>query len=171
MRTNAFQFLGLLAGLIMLGCGGSSSPCPDGEVECTNTSGEMECIPACDSGEVECDCTCIPDFEPTLADIQTSVFDISCTFSDCHGDTNPQAGLELSDVQASEANLIDVESTQVMGRDRVVPGSITESYLWDKLTDTNIAPGTQPMPLGGFPLCDVKLEVVEVWISEGAPIN
>ena len=56
----------------------------------------------CDVGEVPCDGVCIPEIAPTLEGaqgIQASVFDGSCTFSNCHGDTGTQqAGLELSSV-------------------------------------------------------------------------
>lgn len=174
MRENALLLVTAFgAGLLVPGCGDGSSGglCPDGEIECIDPMGMTMCIAACPTGEVECDCTCIPEFQPTLADIQTSVFDISCTASSCHGGPNPQASLDLSTLEQSEASLIDVESVQVAGLDRVTPGDLSMSYLIDKLTDNNIAPGTVPMPIGGFPLCQIKREVVEVWVSEGAPIN
>ncbi|MGB5812125.1 MAG: hypothetical protein WBG86_16435 [Polyangiales bacterium] len=165
MRINAFVFLALSsAGLLVLGCGDDSGngDCPDGEILC-----DGECIEACGVSEVECDCVCIPEFEPTLADIQTNVFDVSCAASSCHDSQAPAADLNLSSVEASETNLIDVDSVQV-DKVRVAPGDLEASYLFDKLTNTDIAADTTPMPQGGFPLCDAKLLSVEAWIAEGA---
>ncbi len=149
MRHNAFGFLALFcAGIWVLGCGDSS---------------------ACPMGEIPCDGVCIPEIEPVLADIQASVFDISCTASSCHGTQNPQEMLELSSATVSAANLIEVESSQVPGRFRVVPGDVSASYLYDKIIGQNIAPGTQRMPFGGIPLCDEKIAAVEAWIAAEAP--
>ncbi|MEM7136537.1 MAG: hypothetical protein AAF500_08160 [Myxococcota bacterium] len=151
--------------ILALGCGdGGSDPCGAGQILC-----DGECIEACGDGEVECDCVCIPAFEATLTDLQPSVFDVSCTFSGCHDSMAPAAGLDLSSFEASETNLINAPSTQVSG-DLVVPGELGASYLINKLTDVDIAPGTTPMPQGGFPLCDAKLNAVELWVADGAPL-
>ncbi|MGB8329676.1 MAG: hypothetical protein WCE62_06070 [Polyangiales bacterium] len=137
-------------GFWMVGCG-DSSPCP--------------------SGEVECDGVCIPEIEPTLAGargIQASVFNGSCAFSNCHGAEGiQQADLELSSVAVSEANLVDVESTEVDGL-RVAPGDTSASYLIDKLLGVNLAPDTSRMPISSEPLCDAKIEAVEAWVADGA---
>jgi len=126
---------------------------------------------ACPSGQVECDGVCIPEIEPTLAGvqgIQTRVFDGSCAFSNCHGTEGvQQAELELSSVAVSEANLVDVESTEVDGL-RVAPGNTSASYLIDKLLGENLAPGTSRMPISTEPLCDPKIEAVEAWVAAGA---
>ncbi|MEM7436665.1 MAG: hypothetical protein AAF436_16030 [Myxococcota bacterium] len=152
--------------ILALGCGDSGSdPCGEGQILC-----DGECIDACGSGEVECDCVCIPEIEPTLADLQTGVFDVSCTFSGCHDSMAPAAGLDLSSFDASETNLINAPSTQVSG-DLVVPSELEASYLINKLTDVDIAPNTTPMPQGGFPLCDAKLTAVELWVLGGAPLE
>ena len=152
MGNNAFGFLVLeCTGLLVLGCG--------------SDSGSHSCL----TGEVECDGVCIAEIEPTLADIWESVFDVSCTASACHGEPNPQAELNLSTAELSGSNLIDVLSIQVTTKARVAPGDVAASYLYDKLTDQNIALGTTPMPQIGFPLCDAKILAVEAWIAEGAP--
>jgi len=135
---------------MVLGCGESSSG-------------------PCEAGEVPCDGVCIPEIEPILADIQASVFDISCTASSCHGTANPQENLELSSAAVSDANLIDVESEQVPGKNRVTPSDVPASYLFNKITGEDIAPGTLRMPFGLIPLCDAKIAAVEEWIAAGAP--
>jgi hypothetical protein len=150
MRSNAFGILALTyAGLFMFGCGDSGSECPE--------------------GEVPCDDVCIPEIEPVLTDIQASVFNVSCNSSSCHDAQAPQANLDMSSTTASRQNLINVSSDQVPSKVRVAPGDVDASYLFDKMTDTNIAPGTTPMPQGGFPICESKLLAVEQWIADGAP--
>jgi len=135
---------------------------------CGDTGGSGS---GCDSGEVECDGVCIPEITPTLEGaqgIQASVFDGSCAFSGCHGSMGAaQAGLELSSASVSAANLIDVQSTEVVGKLRVAPGDTNGSYLVDKLLGINLA-GTARMPNAALPLCDVKITAVEDWVAAGA---
>ncbi len=148
-------------GLGIVGCGSTSSGGAGG-------SGN-----GCDAGEVPCDGVCIPDIAPTLGGaqgIQASVFNGSCAFSNCHGDTGTQqAGLELSSVDVSEANLIDVESTQVAGK-RVTPSDSAASYIMNKLLGESMAPNTLMMPVTGT-LCESKIDAVQDWIDAGAPVN
>ena len=158
MKNSALG-LSLLFGLgvLMTACGdegGSSGPCP--------------------SGQVSCDGVCIDEIAPTLAGtngIQAAVFQPTCTFSNCHGAEGiQQAGLELSSVSVSEQSLIDVDSTQVPTLVRVSPGESGESYLMNKLLGMDMAPGTFQMPTGSE-LCAPRLDAVNQWIEDGAPIN
>jgi hypothetical protein len=135
-----------------------STPLEDGTT-CADGAG------TCCSGQ------CIQEILPVLDGangIQASVFSANCAFSACHGSGGiPQAELELSSASVSEANLINVDSTQV-DKLRVAPGDPDASYLLDKLLGRNLAPGTlQQPPLGG-PLCDPKIQAVEEWIAAGA---
>ena len=128
----------------------------------------------CDSGEVRCgDDVCIPAIELTLGGehgIQESVFKGSCTFNGCHGATGAQqAGLELSSVDVSAANLIDIDATQVQGK-RVTPSDSTMSYIMNKLLGENMADNTLMMPITGT-LCEAKVKAVRQWIDDGAPVN
>ena len=157
MGNNAFGFLALVcAGLFVLGCG-SDNPCL--------------------AGEIPCDGVCIPQIDPVLEGaqgIQENIFSGpgpigSCAASSCHGTQNPQETLELSSATVSAENLIDVESVQVPGKDRVVPGDVNASYLYNKVTGEGTAPGTQRMPFGGIPLCEEKIAAIEAWIAAGAP--
>jgi hypothetical protein len=148
--------LSLLAslGLMMAACGDSGS------------GGS-----ACGAGEVECDGVCIPEITPTLDGangIQASVFDGSCAFTNCHGDTGiPGGDLELYSVSVSEMELIDVDSIQVE-KVRVAPSDVAASYIVDKLLGQDIAPMTSRMPISEEPLCAAKITAVEAWIAAGA---
>jgi len=141
-------------GMMMIGCG------DDGD----SSGGE------CDAGQVLCDGVCIDAIEPTLASIQTDVFNVSCAASACHDASLPQSGLDLSSLSASEAGLIDVASVQVPSLDRVEPGDSSASYLMNKLLGVDIQPPFLQMPIGGM-LCDAKIDVIEQWIDDGAPIQ
>jgi hypothetical protein len=147
--------LSLLLSLGLVGCGdsGGGSACPE--------------------GQVECDGVCIPVIELTLGGeqgIQESVFTGSCAFNNCHGATGTQqAGLELSSVEVSAANLIDIDATQVQGK-RVTPSDRSASYIMNKLLGENMAPNTLMMPITGT-LCEPKVDAVLQWIDAGAPIN
>ena len=151
--------LSLLAslGVMMGGCGDSGS----------SASG-------CPTGQVDCDGVCIDEISPTLDGangIQAAIFTPSCTFTNCHGSMGAQqAGLDLSSVAASEADLIDVDSTQIPSRLRVDAGDSGASYLVNKVLGEDIAPMTQQMPIG-FPLCQPRLAAIQQWIDGGAPIE
>lgn len=159
-------------GLGMVGCGDSGdggTNCPDGQVDC-----DGECVVAidcidCPDGQVPCDGVCIDAIEPTLTSIQPGVFDISCTASVCHDESLPQGELDLSNLAASEASLIDVDSVQVDGK-RVAAGDSANSYIMNKLLNQNIPIPFLQMPLGGT-LCDAKVDVIRQWIDDGAPVN
>ncbi|MGB5192874.1 MAG: hypothetical protein WBN70_07820 [Polyangiales bacterium] len=159
MKKTPFG-LSLLAGLgvLMAACGddGGSS------------------VDDCPTGQVTCDGVCIDAVTATLGGpngLQAAVFSPSCTFSNCHGTEGAmQAGLELSSVAVSAANLVDVDSTQVASRVRVAPGESGASYLMNKLDGVNMEPTTQQMPIGGM-LCAARLEAVRRWINDGAPLE
>lgn len=146
-------FLSVLGLGLLFGCGDGSS---------------------CAEGEVECDGVCIDQIQPNLTSIQTEIFDGSCALGSCHDADNPAQGLDLSSVDASRSNLIDVEAEQVELL-RVQPFSAADSYLNDKVLGINLgidpATGRQSsrMPQNELPLCDAKLDVIAEWINVGAP--
>ncbi len=164
--------------ILMTGCGDSSS----GSAGTGGSAGVGggggaggEGGSGCPSGQVPCDGVCIDEITPTLDGangVQAAVFSQSCAFTNCHGTMGAQqAGLELSSVEVSESELIDVASTQVPSRLRVDPGNSSDSYLMDKLLGENLAPMTNRMPIGPMPLCDARIDAVEQWIDDGAPIE
>ena len=104
---------------------------------------------------------------PTLYDKVQGVFS-NCTFSGgCHGSDNPQAELRLSS-GASFTNLVAVRSTEVPTLFRVNPGKPEESYLLQKIEQTNPQVGGQ-MPLGGPPLAAEHIDTIRQWILASAP--
>jgi hypothetical protein len=76
--------------------------------------------------------------------------------------------LDLSSAAASRENLINVEANQVT-KPRVEPSVVENSYLVNKVLGEGIAPETQPMPFGGIPLCDAKIDAIIDWVAAGAP--
>ena len=104
---------------------------------------------------------------PTLDEIQAQLIGPSC--SGCHRgptSTSLPSGLDLSDADASFANLVGVESLQVMGTALVEPGDADGSYLINKLEGTQVVGGQ--MPLGGAPIEQAIIDGIRRWIDEGA---
>lgn len=83
----------------------------------------------------------------------------------CHTGENPEAGLDLSDVQA----LVGVQSSQLTMA-LIEPGNHLQSYLWHKVAGTqSIAGGLgQRMPVSHeWPEEDI--DMLARWIDLGAP--
>ncbi|MCC6645589.1 MAG: hypothetical protein IT374_08470 [Polyangiaceae bacterium] len=119
--------------------------------------------------------------EPTYENIHKEVLLTSCAFSSCHGGDSPAAGLNFSEV-TSCSQLVWRDSCVRNDRSRVVPGAPEDSYLYSKVTATDL--GT-PMtagecaPKGDLPthmpptdrLSADKIELIRAWIDIGAPCN
>ncbi len=113
-----------------------------------------------------------PDNPPTedpnkisanLTSIQEHVFTPICSV--CHGGANPAAGQDLSTIENSIANLINVQSSNSLFK-RVLPGFPEQSYLYLKITGNSQA-GAR-MPLGQTPLSDEAINAIKTWIAQGA---
>jgi hypothetical protein len=110
-----------------------------------------------------------------LSWIQANIFP-SCTFSGCHNGSSTDLDLRNG---MSYNELIDVSSVLDTSRKLVVPNDVMSSYLMFMLGDfpgdMATPPATLPsagyMPQGGAALCCQKLDVLEAWISAGAPNN
>ena len=76
------------------------------------------------------------------------------------------SGMDLSDVAASFASLVDVGSLEVPALFRVDPGDPDNSYLIHKLEGTQ-AVGVR-MPAGGPLLPQETIDVIREWIEQGA---
>jgi hypothetical protein len=114
-------------------------------------------------------------FSSTWEGIQKTIFERhGCTEQICHG-SGAEGDLDLR-ADVAYDNLIEVLSSQ-SSDDRVEPGEADRSLLWLKLaakTDPGqIPPGKQvpgsPMPQIGNPLSKDELELVRLWIYNGAP--
>ena len=98
----------------------------------------------------------------TFAQVQETIFDVSCALSGCHGDS---ARPNLSAGQAYD-NIVRVESSRGMAL--VAPGDPDNSYLYRKLLADADIEGVR-MPLGGPYLTPDALATVRAWIENGAP--
>jgi hypothetical protein len=124
------------------------------------------CAPGqtCEAGA----CKCAPGTSATFADVQ-AIFSKSCGNSGfCHNKTNPAGGLDLR-TGMSYASLVDMNTSYCQdGRKRVVPGDPSESYIIDKIMNTqlcNLPNGSKSgkMPPGStLPAAD--LQTISNWI-------
>ena len=98
----------------------------------------------------------------TFAQVQETIFAVSCALSGCHGDS---AWPNLSVGQAYD-NIVDVESSR--GIALVEPGDPDNSYLYRKLLADADIDGARMPPSGPY-LTPDALETVRAWIEKGAP--
>ncbi len=115
------------------------------------------------SGPFEAD-----DDEPTLENVQETVFNTSCAVSGCHAGASPQQGLDLSPGVAG-ANLIGVDSRELPSFKRVDPGNPDDSYLVMKIEGDSRIVG-QRMPIGRPPLSSAEITLVREWVASIAAL-
>jgi hypothetical protein len=134
-------------------CGGCGMPCDDDDL-CSVGA----CVPC--AGMVSFSADVLPVFE-----------EYGCSVTGCHAaetpDETPEAGLDLSPA-AAYASLVDMPATCMDGRNLVVGGLVSGSYLMNKLLGVGMCDGRR-MPLGtttGIPASD--LHIIEAWICGGA---
>ena len=108
-----------------------------------------------------------PSTPATMDAVQEDVFTLSCAFSTCHGDAQ-EAGLGLSDEAMSASELINVESVEIPGATRVVPGDSTSSLLFQVL-DGEVDVVRQMPP--GSAVTAAQKDLVRRWIDDGAPTD
>ncbi len=107
-----------------------------------------------------------PDDEVTFSQVQ-AIFNSSCAVSGCHAGSSPTGSMDLS-AGVAYANIVNVASVQNPALSRITPNDPENSYLFRKLTGTNIS-GNR-MPLGGT-LSAAQIDLVRDWIEAGAPNN
>lgn len=103
--------------------------------------------------------------EVTYADVQ-AIWDNRCV-AGCHMPGGSKADLSLES-GVSYDNIVSKQSTQVT-LNIVEPSSTDQSYLWNKLNNTQLDVGGSgaQMPLGQTLPAD-EMAVVEKWITDGA---
>jgi uncharacterized protein (TIGR03118 family) len=103
---------------------------------------------------------------PTLAQLQADFFGPRC--SGCHagGGVSLPASMNLSSASASAAALIGVSSSEVPALKRVNAGDPGNSYVIQKLENTQTV-GAR-MPLGGPFLTQSEINQIRAWIQAGA---
>ena len=107
---------------------------------------------------------------PTLAQIQTQIFDPGC--SPCHTDVGrtPSGALNLK-AGSAFANLVNVQSSGLPGAVRVIAGNASGSYIVQKLEGAAGIAGLR-MPRNGPPyLTDAQVKMIRDWITAGALNN
>lgn len=102
--------------------------------------------------------------EPTLSNVQSTVFTPSCAFSSCHG-SGAAGGLDLTDGM-SYSELVDVPAAGITGETLVIPADPDNSYLVKKLEGAE-GIADDPMPPGAM-LEQYRLDRVRDWIAAGA---
>lgn len=116
------------------------------------------------------DPTVAPALEPTLTNVQGVVFQQSCSFNACHGNSAQAAGLNL---QAPEllAELLNHEVAGNPGVSLVEPGDLDNSWLYQMIATCEPDGGTgSHMPLNSPVLLDDRsIALVREWILDGAP--
>ena len=97
------------------------------------------------------------------------IFDANCVI--CHQGSSGPAGLSLQ-ANTSYANLVNTKSTESPLM-RVSPGSPDKSYLLNKVlgTQNQAGGGGAQMPFGASPLPQSQINLIQQWISQGAPNN
>jgi len=98
----------------------------------------------------------------------------NCATSSCHSGDNPPQGMSL-DVGRAYAGLVNTPAIEAANLKRVLPGDPTKSYMIHKLRNTHRTPevggsGAQ-MPKDATPLPDAVIQLIELWITQGAGDN
>lgn len=114
---------------------------------------------------------CAITYDGTFAAVQDLIFERhGCTASSCHGDARA-GNLDLRP-EAAHASLVEVPAA---GADMLLvnPGDDDRSYLWLKVA-AKTAPGSveiagAPMPIGNSTLNVDEVELLRLWIKNGAP--
>lgn len=109
--------------------------------------------------------------EPTMSSIQAEIFTPTCATSNCHSSAQGEGGLVL-EAGTSHDNLIGKVPTtrdaMEQGMLRVDPGDPGNSFLIEKLRGVPATKGRR-MPYDGPYLSDAEIDVIEEWITNGAP--
>ena len=137
-----------LCALYLLACGGgSTSAAPAGPG------------PAVDSAATQA----------TLTEVYTAILQPTC--SPCHHPGGEGSFQDFSSQSNAYAALVGVKasgpSCGSSGETRVVPGSASQSLLFQKVSEASPPCGSQ-MPLGGPPLSSSQTTLIENWINAGA---
>jgi hypothetical protein len=106
------------------------------------------------------------DPAPSFTEVHERVFQTSCVFSTCHKAGPSPAGELVLERDVAYANLVEVDSSVVAGRIRVVPGDPEQSYVIEKLTAAMPAAGDAMPP--DAPLEAERIDLVRAWIEAGA---
>jgi hypothetical protein len=130
------------------------------------------CGDAGDPGAGGSPADCDVSYESTYAAVHDRVFvRYGCDAEACHGSAT-SGGLDLR-FDNAVASLVEVPSAGRSSLPRIDPGNEDRSYLWWKVYE-KANPGSfeingGPMPVGPTALSDADLNLLRVWIKNGAP--
>jgi hypothetical protein len=108
-----------------------------------------------------------PIANPSFAQDIQSIFNTSCAVSGCHNNT-AEAGLNLTQ-GVSYANIVNVDSTQVPSKKRVLPNDAQNSYLVEKIEGRQSVGSRMPINRGN--LSSTQIQNIRNWINQGAQNN
>jgi hypothetical protein len=153
-----------------IACGTSMTACSGACVDLqTDGSNCGSCGHACASGTMCSAGSCMACGATVSFGSQIQpIFTANCT-TGCHGGVRPAAGMSLTS-GSSYASLVNrMASGCTTSHIRVVPGSVSNSYLINKLTGVGMCSGSQ-MPLTGS-ISSSQIDQIRAWICNGALNN
>jgi hypothetical protein len=107
--------------------------------------------------------------QATFTEAYTAILQPTC--SPCHHPGGEGSFQDFSSQSTAYAALVGVKasgpSCGSSGDTRVVPGSASQSLLFQKVSEASPPCGSQ-MPLGGPPLSSSQITLIENWINAGA---
>ena len=103
------------------------------------------------------------------------IFTASCAVSSCHATLSPAASMNLEDGKA-HGNIVGVTSSENPAFMRIKAGDSTNSFLYRKITGTQVCSAawtatclTMPLPTSGAEaLTDPQKNLIKTWIDQGA---
>jgi hypothetical protein len=102
----------------------------------------------------------------TFTRVQNEIFTPTCAQLGCHDLLGQQSQMVLTAGRAY-ANIVNVPSVEMPQLSRVAPNDPAGSYLYRKITGSNIT--GERMPAQQPPLTDAQIALVRNWIRRGAP--
>jgi len=96
----------------------------------------------------------------------------SCALAACHTPPFANHGLDFTTASSTRSTAVNVPSAESPLL-RVLPGRPSQSYLWHKVSGTQVSVGGSgdPMPKDAGPLAAEDLDAIRAWIAEGALDN
>ena len=114
--------------------------------------------------------------QPTLSDLNTQYFSVSCVFGGCHETDSAEGGLDM-EAPGLRSRLVNVaaqdDKAGPRGKLRVVPGNPDASFLVQKLEGSMARDEGNMMPDGTDEPIDpeCRIRMVRQWITDGALDN
>jgi hypothetical protein len=118
-------------------------------------------------GTIDDNCACAEEL-PTYSGSVQPIFDDHCI--ECHVGEDAPRGQELT-AGVSYDMIVNVESAELSGMDRIEPNDVANSYLIHKVEGTHRDVGGSGvrMPQGGPYLDDATIDVIKGWVEAGCP--